>query len=113
MRAVWSYVAFKGYWSGLEAMILSPIIAFIAIAQDHPGRDSASAGLRYTPANTDSEMADLDGVGSDGGDDTTHEHAGTDTNAGMTGHMIETTVGDFAPRPNQFSSSLGPSYIVT
>jgi len=33
MRALWSYVAFKGYWGGLEAMMLSPILAFISIAR--------------------------------------------------------------------------------
>jgi len=33
MQAVWHYVAFKGYWGGLEAMFLSPLLAFIAIAQ--------------------------------------------------------------------------------
>lgn len=33
MEVLWSFVAFKGYWGGLEGMLVGPILAFIAIAQ--------------------------------------------------------------------------------
>lgn len=52
MEAVWSYVAFKGYWGGLVAVVFSPVIAFIAIAQQQPG-GARKGGLAYTAANSD------------------------------------------------------------
>ncbi len=33
MTAKWDFIAFKGYWGGIEGMIFMPIIAFITIAR--------------------------------------------------------------------------------
>jgi len=69
MQAVWGYVAFKGYWGGLEAMILSPMLAFIAIAQepsnsnnsDNSNSSSSNLGeVEYTVASLDASEADIE-----------------------------------------------------
>ena len=59
MQAKWSYVAFKGYWGAIEAMLLSPVLAFIAIAQPlQPSPNNLDEDLQYTIANTDVEGED-------------------------------------------------------
>jgi len=39
MEARWAFVVFKGWWGGLEAMLITPFLAFIAIAQAFPDGD--------------------------------------------------------------------------
>jgi hypothetical protein len=105
MRAMWDYVAFKGYWGGLEAAILSPVLAFITVAQRQPahlvGSRVDKQGLAYAPAY------DHDTATDDEGDAT--KHAAGQINGGM-GRIIAGggTAGD-----NNGLPGTAPSYIVT
>jgi hypothetical protein len=105
MQAVWGYVAFKGYWSALEAMLLSPVLAFIAIAQDAQLGDHTESGLQYARANTDAEIADIEGV-----DEVDNEPFSVDVE-----HTMEVdTVGagvDVTVSPGDANNR--PSYVVT
>jgi hypothetical protein len=58
MQAVWNYVCFKGYWGGIEAMILSPMLAFIAVAQEL-SRTSTHASIDFELAAGIANEADI------------------------------------------------------
>ena len=55
MQAVWSYVAFKGYWGGIEAMVFSPMLAFIIVAQAQPGVHEEDGSELYSDMGVDYE----------------------------------------------------------